>query len=65
MNTKECIMYDGIVELGIATPEEINLVRCIICGSWEEILRKIIFARTGYYTIEQYFESELEEVKED
>jgi hypothetical protein len=30
MTTDECIKYDRMVEYGIATAEEINLVRCIV-----------------------------------
>lgn len=58
MTTAEMILYDQIVELGIATAEEINLCRCIANGTWEEILNAIIFCRTGYRDMEQLIEAE-------
>ena len=61
MNTNECVLYDQIVELNIATAEEINLVRCVVDGSWTDVLNKILYARTGYHTIEQMFEAEEED----
>lgn len=47
MTNREMEMYDYIVETELATAEEINLVRCICSGSWEEILNKVVYARTG------------------
>ena len=61
MTTNEMITYDQIVEMEIATADEINLVRCCMSGSWEEVLNAIIYARTGYHTIEQFIECEKEE----
>jgi len=61
MTTEEMITYDQIVEMGIATPEEINLVRNVANGTWTEILNGIIFARTGYHSIQQAIEAEDEE----
>ena len=50
-------LYEKIVEYGIATEEEINLVTCI--NGWnEEAMNDIIYVRTGYRSIEQYEESE-------
>lgn len=60
MTENEIREYDYIVELGIATTEEINLVRNVLDGSWTDIYNAIIYARTGYRTIEQYIESEME-----
>lgn len=54
MNKKECRLYDLIVEMDIATTQEINLVRNLLDGSWEEILNAIVYARTGYNTLEQF-----------
>ncbi len=54
MNKKECRMYDLIVEMDIATTQEINLVRNLLDGPWEEILNAIVYARTGYNTLEQF-----------
>lgn len=61
MTTEEMITYDQIVEMGIATAKEINLVRNVASGTWTEILNGIIFARTGYRSIQQMIEAEEEE----
>jgi hypothetical protein len=53
MTTEEMIKYDQIVELGIATIDEIGLVRAVATGTWNEILDGIVYARTGYRTLEQ------------
>lgn len=58
MTQKEILMYDTIVDYNIATPEEINLVRNLVSGSWGEILNQIVQVRTGYNTIDQYLEEE-------
>tara|TARA_R100001594_G_scaffold133125_1_gene173653 strand:- start:849 stop:1019 length:171 start_codon:yes stop_codon:yes gene_type:complete len=50
MNTNE--IYDYLIEYEIATTEEVNLV-CCINGTNEEALNSILFARTGYRSIEQ------------
>lgn len=51
-------LYDKIVEYGIATEAEINLVTDI--NGWnEEAMNDIIYVRTGYRDIEQY-EEEME-----
>jgi hypothetical protein len=63
MNTNEMIKYDMMVELGVATPEEINLVRCLMSGSWNTILDNIVYAREGYHTFEEYL-AELDEDEE-
>jgi hypothetical protein len=66
MTTEEMITYDQIVELGIATAEEINLVKSLMSGSWTEVLNGIIFVRTGYHSMQQYFEAEdIEEEDEE
>lgn len=59
MNEKEIAKYDAIVEYGIATVEELNLVRNLMAGEWDTLLNDIIFVRTGYRTLEQYIECEL------
>lgn len=61
MTTNEMIKYDMIVELGIATSEELNLARNLVDGSWNEVLDKVVNIKTGYSTFEQYREYELEE----
>lgn len=65
MTKREEMLYDTIVDYEIATKEEINLVRNICSGTWEEVLNDIIFARTGYHTIEQFFDGELGEDDEE
>lgn len=58
MTTNECILYDQIVELGIATAEEINLVRNLVAGEWTEVLNSIVYVRTGYRSLDQMLEAE-------
>lgn len=51
-------LFDKIVEYGIATANEINLVTSIL--GWNEgAMNDIIYVRTGYRSIEQY-EEEME-----
>ena len=61
MTDREMDLYDTIVELDIATTEELNLARCLVCGSWEEVLNSVLFIRTGFRSLEQYLEYEMEE----
>ena len=61
MTREEMIMYDQVVDMEIATAEEINLVRCCMNGSWTDVLIAIIYARTGYRSLEQMLEAEEEE----
>ena len=61
MNTNECVMYDTMVELNIATPEELNLARNLVSGSWTEVLNAVCYIRTGYKTLDQYLAEEAEE----
>jgi len=56
-------IWNYIVDTGIATEEELKLVTCIN-GYNEEALNNIIYARTGYRSMEQ-IEGEDEEDKED
>ena len=48
-------LWDAIVEYGIATEEEIELVTAIN-GFNDEALNDIIFVRTGYRNIEDFLE---------
>lgn len=57
-------LVDRIIEDGIATESEIDLVTDII-GYSMEILNQIIYARTGYRDIEQYEEAELDMEPDD
>ena len=62
MTTNEMVMYDQLVELGIATSDEINLVfNCSTWSNWTECLNAILYARTGYHSIAQMTEAEDEE----
>ena len=45
-------IWDFILENGIATYEELSLVVCIN-GMNEESLNAVLYARTGYHTIDQ------------
>lgn len=60
MTTNEMIKYDQMVEYGVATAEELNLARNLVCGEWNEVLDSVCYVRTGYRTWEQYLESEME-----
>lgn len=59
MTTDECILYDQMVEWGIATADEINLVRKVLDGSWEDILKRICYARTGYRDLNDFLQNEI------
>ena len=61
MTTEEMIKYDQIINMGIATADEINLVRNVLSGDWNEVLDAIVYARTGYRSLEQMIEDEDEE----
>ena len=61
MTTNE--LWTLIVEYGIATDSEIDLVTDIN-GNSIETLNDIIYARTGYRDIESYEESELDDEEE-
>lgn len=50
-------LWIEIVELGIATEEELQLITCIN-GYNAKTLNDVIYARTGYHNIEQLQESE-------
>lgn len=61
MTTNEMIKYDMMIELEIATAEELNLARNLVNGSWNEVLDAVCYARKGFRTFEQYMECEMEE----
>lgn len=48
-------IWNSIIEYGIATDEELQLVTCIN-GYSEESLNDVIYVRTGYHDIEQFLE---------
>ena len=49
-------IWDAIIENGIATEDELQLVTNII-GYTEEALNDVIYSKTGYRDIEQYLEA--------
>lgn len=61
MTTEEMIKYDMIVELGIATPDELNLAFNMTDMGWNDTLDRVVYIREGYHTFEQYIECEMEE----
>mgnify|MGYP003298762157 CR=1 FL=1 len=61
MTTEEMIEYDQMVEMSIATAEELNLARCLMCGSWMDVLNAVCYVRTGYRNIQQMLDAEEEE----
>lgn len=61
MTTKEMEIYDQMVELEIATPEEMNLVKGIMGGSWMNVLNDIISYRTGYSDFDDFIEAMMDE----
>ena len=58
MTREEEKKYDTVVEYSVATEEELDLVKCIVPGSWTDIIDDVIFARTGYRSFEQWAEEE-------
>lgn len=61
MTQEEMLKYDQMVELGVATSEELNLAKYLMSGSWNEVLDAVCYVRTGYQTFEQYLEESMEE----
>jgi hypothetical protein len=60
MTTFECIQYDMMVELGLSTPDELNLVLAICQGTPAVIMDMVVYYRTGYHTFDDYLEAEAE-----
>lgn len=61
MTVEEMVMYDQLVDMGIATPDELNLARNLMSGEWMEVLNSVLFIRTGYRSMAQKMEAEEEE----
>ena len=61
MTVEEMVMYDQLVDMGIATTDELNLARNLMAGEWMEVLNAVLFVRTGYRTMEQMMEAEDED----
>lgn len=62
MTQNEMMKYDQMVELEIATAEELNLARNLMSGSWNEVLDAVCFVRTGFRTWESFVENEMSEL---
>lgn len=60
MNQREMMIYDQMVECEIATAEELNLARALMAGTWEEVLNSVLYYKTGYRNIDQYWADEME-----
>ena len=58
MTREEEKKYDTVVEYSVATEAELDLVKCIVPGSWTEIIDDVIYTRTGYHSFEQWAEEE-------
>ena len=50
-------IWNEIIELGIATEEELMLITSIN-GYNTETLNEVIYSRTGYRNLDQYLDSE-------
>ena len=61
MTTDEMILYDQLVDMEIATADELNLARNLMSGSWLEVLNAVLFVRTGSRSLEQMIEAEDED----
>ena len=58
MMDRETEMYwDTMVELGIATKEELGLA-VALCGTTKETMQRVLYIRTGCRTLEQMTEEE-------
>ena len=61
MTQEEMMKYDEMVEWNVATPEELNLARNLLSGSWNEVLDAVCYVRTGYRTFEAFVKEEMGE----
>jgi hypothetical protein len=57
LTDKENYIWDTLVELGIATNEELGLA-ITLCGKSEQTLNRVLYIRTGYRDLEQMFDEE-------
>ena len=53
-------IWENLVEMGIATNEELGLA-CALCGTTEHTLNRVLYIRTGYRSLEQMWEDEEED----
>lgn len=61
MTQDEMMKYDQMVEWNVATPEELNLARNLMDGSWNDVLDAVCYVRTGYRTFEAFIKEEMGE----
>lgn len=59
MDKKMEMLWDTMVDLGIATDEEIGLATAL-CGTNLQTLERVLYIRTGYRSLEQMMEEEEE-----
>lgn len=57
MDEKMNMMWDEMVEMGIATDEELGLA-VALCGTNMQTLESVLYIRTGYRSLEQMNEEE-------
>ena len=60
LSTEMEYMWDMMVELGVATDEELGLATAL-CGCSTETLESVLYIRTGYRTLEQMLEEDEDE----
>ena len=65
MTQEEMMIYDQMVEMGIATAEEMNLAFNLIGGPWKIVFDKIVYIRTGYHSFEQYLEADMDDFDDE
>lgn len=51
--------FNFLTEYGIATDDELRLA-CCLCGHSVETLENVLDIRTGYHSVQQYRECELD-----
>ena len=56
--------WETMVEYGVATNEELGLA-CALCGTNVETMRRVLYTRTGYRTLEQWEQEVFEEGEEE
>ena len=57
LTDRENYIWDTLVELGIATNEELGLA-IALCGKSEQTLNNVLYVRTGYRDLEQMLSEE-------
>lgn len=55
MNEKELTLWETMVDLGIATNEELGLATAL-CGTNIHTIESVLYIRTGYRSIDQLLE---------